>query len=332
MKEKPSLIKLFLYFLKIGLVTFGGGYAIIATLEKELVDEKQWITHEDMLNMVVIGESTPGPIAINLATFIGFKMYGFWGSFLCTLGFILPSFAIIVLVSVAIDYIKNVPDVVKWMFKGIRAGVVVLIGNAAVKFFKKMDKKIITFLLFFMAFFVGFFTDLNVIYLILIGGAVGLIYTLLVTRYTQMENSTKSGKKTEFTGKISENSDGCIENNNGIELKKEEETIVNTALNNDISIVNEEPIKDKNINVNESTNTPQNSENNVQSNDNILDVNGGEICSNNCIKNDEIIPETDINNYIENNDNNNKNVEERKDEFSNEGGMRWYTLLCFMSF
>ena len=250
MKEKPSLLKLFLYFLKIGLVTFGGGYAIIATLEKELVDEKHWITHEDMLNMVVIGESTPGPIAINLATFIGHKMYGFWGSFLCTLGFILPSFLIIVLISVAIDYIHNVPNVVKWMFKGIRAGVVVLIGNAAVKFFKKMDKKIITFLLFLMSFFVAFFTDLNVIYLLLIGGAVGIIYTMLVCFAKKKNFGVCNGEKGEFTGrneKIATSSEDkteltLVENasindnfvtKNAINIQ-DEKTIITTKINDNI--------------------------------------------------------------------------------------------------
>ena len=220
--NKPTLIQLFLYFLKIGLFTFGGGYAIIGTLEKELVDEKHWITHEDMLNMIVIGESTPGPIAINLATFIGHKMHGFFGALLCTVGFIVPSFVIIVLISLGIQYIKDVPPVVSWLFKGIRAGVVVLIGNAAVKFFKRMDKKILSFLLFLTGFFVSFFTDFSVIYLILIGAAIGLIWVFMVVtnekhkkKKVYLETESSEATETKEEVKIEE----------PVEDKKEEKKV-----------------------------------------------------------------------------------------------------------
>lgn len=193
MKEKPNLLKLFLYFLKVGALTFGGGYAIIATLEKELVEDKKWITHEDMLNMIVVGESTPGPIAINLATFIGYKMHGFWGSFLCTLGFILPSFAIIVAVSIGLNYITDVPEVVAWLFKGVRAGVVALIANATVKFFRRMDKKPLQIIIFLSAFFIEFFTDVSAIYLILAGALVGIIYTF-IRSYIAHKNDNNGSK------------------------------------------------------------------------------------------------------------------------------------------
>lgn len=322
MKEKPSLFKVFLYFLKIGLITFGGGYAIIATLEKELVDEKQWISHDDMLNMVVIGESTPGPIAINLATFIGYKMYGFWGSFLCTLGFILPSFAIIVLVSVAIDYITNVPDVVKWLFKGVRAGVVILIGNAAVKFFKKMDKKIITFLLFLTAFFVGFFTNFNVIYLMLIGGSVGLIYTLLVS-YSKKKEYAKNQTKCKFTGRI----EGKCHNNEELQADIQLNSKAQNIQICDENDSNVEPIKSDNINKNDDQNDTNFSEENCQNVNENVDKNNEIIMDKTSAENaDNIIENLHISskNNVDNLEDANNNNGVICKNGHNEGGNKWY--------
>ena len=99
----PVLLELFLTFAKIGLFTFGGGYAMISLIEDACVSKKQWITHEDMMNMTVIAESTPGPIAINCATFIGYKQRGFIGSVVSTIGIVLPSFFVILLISSYLD-------------------------------------------------------------------------------------------------------------------------------------------------------------------------------------------------------------------------------------
>ena len=92
-----KLIELFLTMLKIGTFTFGGGYSMIAFLESELVEKKKWIEKDDFLNMIAIAESTPGPIAINSATYIGYKMSGVIGSIICTLGVVLPAFIIMLL-------------------------------------------------------------------------------------------------------------------------------------------------------------------------------------------------------------------------------------------
>ena len=91
------LFDLFLTFAKIGLFTFGGGYAMISTIENNCVERKQWITHDEMMNVTVIAESTPGPIAINCATFTGYKKAGFSGALVATLGMIVPSFVVIYL-------------------------------------------------------------------------------------------------------------------------------------------------------------------------------------------------------------------------------------------
>ena len=100
----PILLDLFLTFAKVGLFTFGGGYAMISLIEDTCVRKKQWITHEDMMNVTVIAESTPGPIAINCATFVGYKQKGLPGAVMATLGMILPSFLVILLISTFLEH------------------------------------------------------------------------------------------------------------------------------------------------------------------------------------------------------------------------------------
>ena len=100
MNNKPKqILTLFLTFLKIGAFTFGGGYAMIPLIQKEIAENKKWITEQDILDIIAIAESTPGPIAINAATFVGFKVCGFWGAFFSTLGIVIPSFIVISLLS-----------------------------------------------------------------------------------------------------------------------------------------------------------------------------------------------------------------------------------------
>ena len=102
-KNMNLLLDLFLSFAKIGMFTFGGGYAMIAMIEEACVDKKKWITHEEMMNITVIAESTPGPIAINCATYVGYKQAGFVGSIFSTLGIVFPSFIIIYIISMFLD-------------------------------------------------------------------------------------------------------------------------------------------------------------------------------------------------------------------------------------
>lgn len=94
-----NIFQLFFTFLKIGVFTFGGGYAMISVIENNCVEKKKWINHEEMMDIAVIAESTPGPIAINCATFVGYKIAGFLGAFLATLGLVLPSFCIRLLIT-----------------------------------------------------------------------------------------------------------------------------------------------------------------------------------------------------------------------------------------
>ena len=134
------LLNLFLTFAKIGLFTFGGGYAMLAMIENICVERKKWITHDEMMNITVIAESTPGPIAINCATFTGYKKAGFAGALSATLGMIVPSFTIIYLISMFLDNFLQL-TIIANAFKGIKIAVGILILNAAINMIKKMPKK-----------------------------------------------------------------------------------------------------------------------------------------------------------------------------------------------
>ena len=136
----PILIDLFLSFAKIGLFTFGGGYAMISLIENDCIEKKKWITHDEMMDVTVIAESTPGPIAINCATYVGYKKGRLPGAIIATLGMVLPSFIIIFLISKFFDRFLEIT----WeanAFRGIKIAVGILIVDAAVKMLIKMKKK-----------------------------------------------------------------------------------------------------------------------------------------------------------------------------------------------
>lgn len=133
-------LELFYTFFKIGLFTFGGGYAMISMIENACVENKQWITHDDMMNVTVIAESTPGPIAINCATFVGYRQKGVAGALIATLGMVLPSFVIIYLISMFLDNFLEITLIAN-AFQGIKIAVGILILDAAITMIKKMHKK-----------------------------------------------------------------------------------------------------------------------------------------------------------------------------------------------
>ncbi len=137
------LIELFLTFIKIGLFTFGGGYAMISVIENDCVKRKEWITDDELMNLTVIAESTPGPIAINCATFTGYKKAGIIGAIVATLGVILPSFAVIYSISIFFDNFLEF-TIIANAFKGIKIAVGILILDAAINMAKKMQKDILS--------------------------------------------------------------------------------------------------------------------------------------------------------------------------------------------
>ena len=134
------LLDLFFTFAKIGLFTFGGGYAMISMIENNCVERKKWITHEEMMDVTVIAESTPGPIAINCATFTGYKKAGFLGAVAATLGMVAPSFVVIFLISMFLDNFLEL-TIIANAFKGIKVAVGILIADAGITMIKKMLKK-----------------------------------------------------------------------------------------------------------------------------------------------------------------------------------------------
>lgn len=135
----PILPDLFLTFAKIGCFTFGGGLAMIPFIENECVEKKKWISSEEMMTLTVIAESTPGPIAINCATFVGYKKAGLIGAVTATLGMVLPSFLIIYVISLFFDDLLGIAWIAR-AFKGIKAAVGILILDAGLRMLKKMKK------------------------------------------------------------------------------------------------------------------------------------------------------------------------------------------------
>lgn len=138
-REGSVLAELFLSFLKIGAFTFGGGYAMIALLESELVVHKKWLSHEEFLDMAAIAESTPGPIAINSATYLGYKIGGLAGAVLATVAVVLPSFSIIYIISLFFEQFLGLV-IVGRAFKGIQIGVLLLIFSAGVRMLKELER------------------------------------------------------------------------------------------------------------------------------------------------------------------------------------------------
>ena len=173
------MLELFLTFAKIGLFTFGGGYAMIALIEDTCVEQKKWITHEDMMNIAVIAESTPGPIAINCATHVGYRRGGFGGAVAATFGVVLPSFLIIFAISKFLEHFLEI-TVIANAFRGIKLAVGLLIINAALNMLQKVKKDSIRRGFFLCTCAVMALTALlswciSSIWLILVAGAVSLM-------------------------------------------------------------------------------------------------------------------------------------------------------------
>ena len=181
--KTKDCLTLFLTMLKIGLFTFGGGYAMIALLENEFVENKSWLEKDEFLDIAAIAESTPGPIAINAATYIGYKNAGFIGSAVATLGICLPSFSIIYAISLIFDAFLSLTWVA-YAFKGIQICVIYLILCAGLKMLSHMKKTafniiIISTTLTCMVVFSLFAVKFSTIFYILICGGCGVIVYLL---------------------------------------------------------------------------------------------------------------------------------------------------------
>ncbi|MBE6565396.1 MAG: chromate transporter [Ruminococcaceae bacterium] len=181
LNKAKTLWKVFLTFFKIGAFTFGGGYAMIPFIQRETVEKHGWISDDDILEIVAIAESTPGPIAINSATFVGYRTCGVWGSFCATFGVVLPSFVIISLISALLSEFQDIKWV-QYAFFGIRAGVLALVLKALWGMYKKCKKNIFSYCVMAFAFVMSAILDLNVLIVIVCCAAFGLIHSLWAAR------------------------------------------------------------------------------------------------------------------------------------------------------
>lgn len=173
------MLELFWTFFKIGLFTFGGGYAMIAQVKETVVERKQWMTEDELVQMLAIAESTPGPIAINMATYVGYKRRGILGSVLATCGVVLPSLVIIYIISLCLDTFMQFRPV-QWAFTGIKCAVAFLILRAGYGLLKKLPRKVLPMSMFLVVMGIMLALELfslsfSSVFLILVGGVIGIV-------------------------------------------------------------------------------------------------------------------------------------------------------------
>lgn len=178
MNKFKLYLLLFFDFFKIGLFTFGGGYAMISVISHEIVEKRKYVTAEEFANIVAVAESTPGPIAINSATYIGYRRGGVLGALLASLGVILPSFVIIFIISLFFDKFMQI-ELVKKAFRGIQCAIGVLIISASFKLFKNIKKNVASYVIVIVSALALLAVDifslnLSTIYFVLIGACVGI--------------------------------------------------------------------------------------------------------------------------------------------------------------
>ena len=179
------LLILFLTFLKVGALTFGGGYAMIPIIQEEVTKKRKWISEMEILDILAISESTPGPIAVNTATYVGYKVGGILGSIFATLGLAVPSFVIILIISYFYkDFMQW--QVIQAAFKGLKIGVILLLINAVIKLKKGVKVNLVGIILFVIALATMIVTSIfNVQFkyislcLIVFGLLVGIVLTAL---------------------------------------------------------------------------------------------------------------------------------------------------------
>lgn len=183
-----KLLNLFLTFFKIGLFTFGGGYAMISVIEDECVNKNNWINKEDMNQIVVLSESTPGPIAINAATFVGYKTNKVLGSIFSTLGVTLPSLIIITLISIFLEFF-NSNELISFLFQGVRASVILLMIFAILNLSKHAQKNILFYSLILLSFILNYIFNIKAIYIVIFTIIFSLFYSLIKKEKEEIKNA-----------------------------------------------------------------------------------------------------------------------------------------------
>lgn len=178
MKEYLELV---IAFFKIGTMTFGGGYAMLPIIQREVVEKKQWATEEEILNYYAIGQCTPGIIAVNTATFIGNKRKGIPGGFLCTLGVVLPSLIIISIIAAVLTNFADIPAV-QHALAGIRVAVVVLVGASVLKLHKSAVKNAFGWCVFVLTFLASAIFGLSPVLVVLVAALAGILAGMVSRR------------------------------------------------------------------------------------------------------------------------------------------------------
>ena len=207
--------------MKIGLFAFGGGHAMIPLIEHDCVEKKKWITHDEMMNLTVIAESTPGPISINCATYVGYRQKGLLGAIVATIGMVIPSLVILFVISLFLDRFLEITWIYN-AFLGIKCAVGILIIDAGIKMLKKMDKKPIPIIIVTLAFIIMFLIDLfalniSSIILMLVAALIGLVLFFV-----------KKNKNTENTEQLIIDESETVQTN-------DENLTVEDGDNNDLS-------------------------------------------------------------------------------------------------
>ncbi len=173
-----KLLSIYWIFFKLGAVNFGGGYALLPLLQKEIVEKRGWATDEEMTDYYAIGQCTPGAIAINVSTFIGYKIKGVLGGIASTLGFISPAFFVIFIIATVLNNFADL-EVVKSAFAAIRVCVFVLILSAIIKLSKKSVVDKITFGIALVVLLLAIFTDIPLFIYVILAGVTGLVVNLV---------------------------------------------------------------------------------------------------------------------------------------------------------
>lgn len=181
MERMKTLFALFLTFFKIGAFTFGGGHAMIPLIQKEAVENKGWVTDDDILEIIAIAESTPGPVAINSATFVGYRTAGFFGAVCATFGVVLPSFLIILAIAYLMNSFMEL-EPVQYAFKGINAGVLALLFKALWNMYKKSPKGWVSYVVMAASFLLTSILKVNIFLVIVCCAVFGLVTSLIAQR------------------------------------------------------------------------------------------------------------------------------------------------------
>jgi chromate transporter len=176
-----KFLELFAAFAKVGVMTFGGGYAMIPMLEREIVDNKGWATSDELMDYYAVGQCTPGVIAVNTATFIGYKLYGNWGGIVATLGVVFPSLVIITIIAGILEQFADLP-LVQNAFAGVRVCVCVLVFNAVVKLWKSAVHDKATLVIFLAVFLLSVFVDISPVIFVVAASLCGIIFTQIGVR------------------------------------------------------------------------------------------------------------------------------------------------------